>query len=161
MTTITPTTITLPARTTATLAADAAGAYTIDHREPIRLYGSSSWEPSRSAVLALLFREMVRKIGHPVGDAWIASDLFHDAVWLNKVVTEPEFSLWWMPYEYGTNIGFTTDERASGFPLSVLRKNNPKQGWWLIDVTFDEHGVDRGVPYGTWTAHFARCTPTT
>jgi hypothetical protein len=71
--------------------------------EDVRLWGFS--EVAEPPVVTLLFGEMVKRavgvVQHYHGD------LGHDFMWLQEVVTgtTEDKTFWWMPREWGTNIG--------------------------------------------------------
>lgn len=97
------------------------------------------------SALPLLFGHMV-KISQPFIAAY-HSDLYHDAMWLNRHVAG-EASFYWMPRECGTNIG--TDPKLVGhgsngalFRVDVHRE--PERGL-MWQVTFTDANVADSEP---------------
>ncbi len=108
----------------------------------IRLTGWGTFEELGSSIKALLFGHLVDKAIED-GVRVYRSDLFHDALWVDKHVTG-ECDFLWGTREYGTSIGM--DDEAMRAALSVLGgklyrvRLFAEKGEWHVTFSHDEEG---------------------
>lgn len=111
--------------------------------ESVRLtHGDFANEGDARSIRALLFGELVKR-ATPIES--YHSDLFHDALWIDKYVTG-EFTWYWMVHDSGTHIG--TDLAAAvhvygSHSTSVYYRISLTQGrldFWIVTFeTFATH----------------------
>ncbi len=104
--------------------------------EPVRLWGFD--EQIQPPVRSLLFGEMVRRAFHRLEQ--YQSDLYHDALWLERFVTGPT-TFWWLVRDYGTHMSsdlgyfahiFAAHGSAGDFYRVDVRND---RGLWFADFT--------------------------